>query len=64
MFRLIIFLLVKSLPAWAYGGAFTWPLCKVVSEKRGQADIRGFLPLKAFFFGKECKYFCAAKETT
>ena len=51
-------------PVFTDGGAFMSPLLKVISEKRDQAHIRGFLLLKAFFFGSEYKYFCAVKEAT
>ena len=59
---LIIFLLVKVYwHGFIYSRVFAWPLCKVISEKRGEAHIREFMPQKDFFFANECKYFCAAK---
>ena len=55
MFTLIIFLFVKSLAACAYGG-------KDISEKGGQAHIRGFLPLIAFFLETSANVFILQKR--
>ena len=63
MFLIIIFLLVKAY--WhglIYGGTFTWPLCKVIREKRGQTYVREFLLQKALQKSASVFMRCATKE--